>query len=178
MDRFDQIDFGQARAEWETTTSPVLLRKGFLDPNGIVPTLMSRNIYLVLGSKGTGKSAIAEKIHSESTARTRTMTTIIPLSDFPYASFSNPSRIQKLVLDFQEYVKVAKIIIVVGVRPYPVDIHVWEPISHSNADLFLVANRRQCDEWIAKYRPQNSHHIGETFQSSWGQICQLIADRL
>jgi hypothetical protein len=89
MDRFDEINFGEARAEWETTNSPILIQRGFLDPNGVVPALMNQNLYLVLGNKGTGKSAIAEKLHSESTFKTKAMTTIIPLSDFPYTSFGN-----------------------------------------------------------------------------------------
>jgi len=87
MELFDQINFGEARAEWESTNSPVLIQKGFLDPSGIVPLLMEQNKYLVLGYKGAGKSALAEKIRLETHARTRMMTTVIPLSDFPYASF-------------------------------------------------------------------------------------------
>ena len=44
--------------------------------------------YLVLGNKGSGKSAIAEKIKSESFPKTNVMTSIVHLSDFPFASFS------------------------------------------------------------------------------------------
>jgi len=87
MDRFDDINFGQARAELESADYPELIRRGFLDSDGIVSTLMNKSTYLVLGHKGSGKSAIAEKLHLESTYRTKTMATITHLSDFPYASF-------------------------------------------------------------------------------------------
>lgn len=87
MERFNDINFGQARAEWESATNPELIQKGFLDPNGIVPVLMDKSTYLVLGSKGSGKSAIAEKLRLESTYKTKTITTIEHLSDFPYTSF-------------------------------------------------------------------------------------------
>ena len=88
MDRFDKIDFGRARAELERSDHPILIQKGFLDPNGIVPILMDESTYLVLGSKGSGKSAVAEKLLLESTYKTNTIASIIHLSDFPYASFS------------------------------------------------------------------------------------------
>ncbi len=89
MDRFNEINFGQARAESESTNYPELIQKGFLDPDGIVSTLMTKAPYLVLGNKAAGKSAIAEKLRMESTSRTKTMATIVYLSDFPYVSFGN-----------------------------------------------------------------------------------------
>ena len=87
MDRFDEINFGRARAELESVDSPTLIQKGFLDPNGIVPILMNDTPYLVLGYKGSGKSAIAEKLRLESTSRSKAMATIAHLADFPYSSF-------------------------------------------------------------------------------------------
>lgn len=88
MENFREIDFGSARAEWEGTNTPELIRKGFFDPNEIVDTLINKNVYLILGRKGSGKSAIAEKIRLESTYRTKTISNIIHLSDFPFISFS------------------------------------------------------------------------------------------
>jgi hypothetical protein len=61
MNRYDKIEFGQTSAEKESSDHPELIIKGFLDPNNAVPNLMSGSKFLVLGNKGSGKSAIAEK---------------------------------------------------------------------------------------------------------------------
>jgi hypothetical protein len=88
MESFNEIDFGSARAEWESANNPTLIKKGFFDPNEIVNTLLNKNVYLILGHKGSGKSAIAEKVRLESTFKTKSITSIIHLSDFPFTSFS------------------------------------------------------------------------------------------
>jgi hypothetical protein len=87
-DNFRTIDFGLARAELECVEHPILIERGFLDTQNIVPELMQQNKYLVLGYKGSGKSALAEKLRLESGFRTHTITTIKYLSDFPYTSFA------------------------------------------------------------------------------------------
>jgi len=84
---FDEINFGKARAELESVDYPELIQKGFLDPKGIIKPLINDSPYLVLGYKGSGKSAIAEKIKMESDPESGVMTKIVPLSDFPFASF-------------------------------------------------------------------------------------------
>ena len=55
---FKQINFGFASAEVESSESPDLLREAFFDPCRVVPSLLEERYFLVLGNKGTGKSAV------------------------------------------------------------------------------------------------------------------------
>jgi hypothetical protein len=88
MFRYDEINFGKVSAEQESIDNPELIEKGFLDPKGIVPSLINSHSYLVLGFKGSGKSAIAQKLRIESNINPTVLTTIAHLSDFPFNSFS------------------------------------------------------------------------------------------
>lgn len=55
---FQDIRFGFASAEVESSEEPQLLLGGFLDPHGIIPEVLGGRKYLVLGRKGSGKSAV------------------------------------------------------------------------------------------------------------------------
>lgn len=59
---FRDFNFGWAAAETEASRNPELLKAGFLDLHGKVTELLSGDRFLVLGGKGTGKSAIAEHL--------------------------------------------------------------------------------------------------------------------
>ena len=51
-------------------------------------------------------------------------------------------------------VKEAKRILVVGVRPYPEDPHVWEPLGDSQGELGYVGPEDEFNHWRASYRPE------------------------
>lgn len=60
--RFCDFDFGLTQAEDEAKTNPKLLQEGFVDLNGECGSLLNSSKFLVLGGKGTGKSAIAQHL--------------------------------------------------------------------------------------------------------------------
>ena len=57
---FTSIVFGYADAQEEATEKPSLLRDAFLDLDEIPERVFRGKEWLVLGYKGSGKSAIAE----------------------------------------------------------------------------------------------------------------------
>jgi hypothetical protein len=81
---FKEFKFGEAAAELEATRHPELLTRGFVDQGGVVDELLTGDRFLVLGSKGTGKSAIAEHIRL-STASAKTFVHIAKLRDCTYS---------------------------------------------------------------------------------------------
>jgi hypothetical protein len=60
--RFSDLDFGMAAAEKELTRNPDLLLQGFLDRQQFVQRILDGEKFLVLGPKGSGKSAIGSRI--------------------------------------------------------------------------------------------------------------------
>jgi hypothetical protein len=83
-----EIDFGLAAAEEERSTRPELLLGGFLDAHGYVRDIRDGTRFLILGRKGSGKSAIASRIQLESKDKGGLRVTQCVLSSFPYNSFS------------------------------------------------------------------------------------------
>ncbi|MCK4796890.1 MAG: hypothetical protein KAT05_05875 [Spirochaetes bacterium] len=84
---FKAIEFGLAAAEKEKSNSPHLLIEGFLDAYGHIDEIISGNKFLILGPKGSGKSAIGSKI--ELLSKDENYYTIqYYLGSFPYKPFS------------------------------------------------------------------------------------------
>lgn len=86
--RFDKISFGFASAEEESIQKPELLLQGFFDEEGIVDDVSIGSKFLVLGYKGSGKTAIAQhlRLRAEEDAEQFVKTTY--LGDFPYNDFA------------------------------------------------------------------------------------------
>jgi len=84
---FKDIEFGMAAAENECAYKPDLLIDGFLDAYGYINDLINGYKFLVLGPKGSGKSAIGYKIELLSDNKELFVQTC-SLEDFPYNSFS------------------------------------------------------------------------------------------
>ena len=59
---FKDIEFGMAAAENEKSFKPHLLLEGFLDTYGYINEIRDGHKFLVLGPKGSGKSAIGSKL--------------------------------------------------------------------------------------------------------------------
>ena len=81
-----EVSFGNASAETESKEQPVLLLDGFLRiRNQLIERLVTDSPYfLVLGRKGSGKSAIAEHLRLRSEHESLLFVTIVPLLGFPF----------------------------------------------------------------------------------------------
>lgn len=86
--KFKEIEFGMAAAENERSIKPHLLIEGFLDAYGYVNDVLNGNKFLILGPKGSGKSAIGSKLELESADNNRLYVQTYYLEDFPYKKFS------------------------------------------------------------------------------------------
>ena len=86
--KFKEIEFGMAAAENERSSKPYLLIEGFLDDYGYVNDVLNGNKFLILGPKGSGKSAIGSKLELESVNNNRLYVQTYYLENFPYNTFS------------------------------------------------------------------------------------------
>ena len=84
MVMFKEISFGFKSAEAERRRRPELLLEGFFEKSDMIDDLVNGAYYLVLGYKGSGKSAIAEHLALMSQQREQLFVDTILLRDFPY----------------------------------------------------------------------------------------------
>lgn len=90
MKGFRDINFGMAAAETEKSQYPNLLIEGFLDAYGFIDSILNHNKYLVLGPKGSGKTAIASKLELlAKDSHDLFVKSYYLYSDFPHSLFSN-----------------------------------------------------------------------------------------
>lgn len=82
------IDFGYASAEQEGARAPGLLLRGYFDLNHVCEQALKGSEFLILGYKGSGKTAIAERLKLLYENDSQVFINDINLEDFPYASFS------------------------------------------------------------------------------------------
>lgn len=83
---FREIIFGKADAQEEGVEFPELLKNGYYDNNNIVYQVCNTSKFLVLGYKGSGKSALSE--HLKFSASESMNVEQQSLKDFPYKMFS------------------------------------------------------------------------------------------
>jgi ABC-type dipeptide/oligopeptide/nickel transport system ATPase component len=85
---FHRINFGLAAAETEKERSPELLLGGFLDAQGYVEKIQDGERFLLLGRKGSGKSAISGRIQLLAEDLPDLLSTEWTLTDFPFNAFA------------------------------------------------------------------------------------------
>jgi hypothetical protein len=85
-----------------------------------------------------------------------------------------PDQIGLIQTEFQQQVKQSKIIISIGVKPDPLDKHIWDYVSDCNAYTYFVGNNESCKYWIANYHPSKGEVLGNRFDHSFNDICSLL----
>lgn len=83
---FRKIILGKADAQEESVEYPQLLKNGYYDNDNVVNQVCSSSKFLVLGYKGSGKSALSE--HIKLSMENRIVVGQQSLKDFPYKSFA------------------------------------------------------------------------------------------
>lgn len=81
------INFGFASAETEGAEDPQLLKSAFLDQFNAIDSIINGKKFIILGTKGSGKSAIGEKLRILAKEKYNLFVTVRYLSTFPYKSF-------------------------------------------------------------------------------------------
>jgi archaellum biogenesis ATPase FlaH len=85
---FKDIMFGFASAEKERAQNPELLVNGFVDFDSAYSRIHSSDTYLILGYKGSGKTAIANRLQIEASTDPLVFCKNVFLGDFPFTPFS------------------------------------------------------------------------------------------
>ena len=86
--KFKDIKFGYISAEDEFTYSPELIINGFLDAYGYINEILNTEKFLILGPKGSGKSAFGSKLETISKEENNIFTKKFELRNFPYNRFT------------------------------------------------------------------------------------------
>jgi hypothetical protein len=84
---FKSIRFGYASAEKEGSVAPDLILRGFYDQDGTVDEAKNGDRFLFLGYKGSGKSAIGQRLILEAESDEHLHVVPLTLKDFPFAAF-------------------------------------------------------------------------------------------
>lgn len=100
--KYRDLYFGRSDSRNEYTTQPEEFRRSFVDLKNIVEDLVAGNKFLVLGPKGTGKSAIAWYIHATDEAGKHLSlvrdASDLPLSDIPRLDTGQPPGAERTVV--------------------------------------------------------------------------------
>lgn len=91
MPTLGEFKFGYADADTELRRAPELFDTAYYDVNGLVDKLVNGYDFLVLGRKGTGKSALGAKIRRLATTNSRLIVDRTHLADFEYRTFTKIS---------------------------------------------------------------------------------------
>ena len=87
--KFSDLKLGFASAEEESVSEPALLIDGYFDLNGIIKEVRYGSKFLILGYKGSGKSAISEHLKLTAQQESQLFVNTVFLGDFPYTDFKS-----------------------------------------------------------------------------------------
>ncbi len=77
---------------------------------------------------------------------------------------SHQSQIKQLQSMWADAVLHADAVGVIGVRPNEADTHIWQPLADTDAELVVIGNRNEYDEWAKARRPgKRTHIVGDRF---------------
>lgn len=85
--RYSRIDFGNASAELESANTPRLLIEGYLDAANVTRLATDSERFLFLGYKGSGKTALGQRLKLLSEAQPELFVRDLFLADLPYPLF-------------------------------------------------------------------------------------------
>lgn len=88
---FRAINFGWADADAEASRNPELLLDAYYDAPGVGGALTADHQYMIFGPKGTGKTAVGQRLKLLSERDSLTFATTVTLGDFPYKAFRKVS---------------------------------------------------------------------------------------
>jgi hypothetical protein len=72
----------------------------------------------------------------------------------------------------------ARSVTVIGVRPHPVDTHIWGPIAATPAPVYFVGGQTEFEGWADEHRGElPSHFVATTFEASITAIPTLLNER-
>lgn len=92
---FKDIEFGKADGQTECTYHPELLLYGFLDAYKYIYKILDDYKFLILGPKGSGKTAIAGRLKLEAERTKGLYVDIYYLENFPYGMFKKMIQIDE-----------------------------------------------------------------------------------
>ena len=93
---YQNILFGYASAEAESSEKPELLLDGYFDPHGYVQSIMNDRFFIILGYKGTGKTSLGKHFVLSSHKNYKVFSTHILLDDFSHRLLKRVSVISGL----------------------------------------------------------------------------------
>jgi hypothetical protein len=87
----------------------------------------------------------------------------------------SPSAIAQLQQRWSNAVSAATVVIVVGVRPWPADDHIWQPLAKTAAHLLYVGDPAVFSDWVASARAGPYTLLAGRFSRGFSTILPLIA---
>lgn len=83
--------------------------------------------------------------------------------------------IQQIQKFWATAIESASTVVIIGVNPYPVDSHIWQPLSTTKAKLLFVGNENTFSIWRSEYRrDKDSVYLGSHF----GSCIEAISNNL
>lgn len=81
----------------------------------------------------------------------------------------------QMLKEFQSTVAEARLVCVVGVRPNPDDVHIWDHLRDAKGKVFLLSPDDSCGEWIKRFREgKDSQFHKARFADGYGRLCEEI----
>jgi len=87
----------------------------------------------------------------------------------------SPGPIKEAQARWNDHILDCERVIVIGVRPYPEDRHIWKSLAETSAELAAVGNQEAFESWAADSRPDKVVQIlGSRWSDATDQVIEFL----
>lgn len=88
----------------------------------------------------------------------------------------SPQSLDELQQLWAEQVANADAIVLIGVRPWPADVHVWDPLARTKAPVLAVGDEIEFETWANQYREGDFGYVGSRFDNSLDPLARKLEE--
>ena len=88
----------------------------------------------------------------------------------------SPGPIQDAQARWNAHVRAADKVLIIGVRPYPADRHLWDSIAATPADVAVIGSRVVFEEWARAHRSGGVRILGERWSDASDDATAFLLD--
>lgn len=83
--------------------------------------------------------------------------------------------IKRMQKNWQDYIRIADKIVIIGAAPYPDDAHIWDYLSRTQAKILYIGARQAFEDWCGEYRSNKENvFVGERWKDCFDELIARI----
>jgi hypothetical protein len=87
------------------------------------------------------------------------------------------TKIMRLQQKWEKEIRTAKQMLIIGAKPYPVDNHIWQPLSETNGKVAFIGSKSEFNNWINQIQnAANYKYLSDNWESALEEGIEFLVE--